>query len=369
MTKGKSPKARYVRYYDVYSADGTRLRAWTNDAEGPTVLLSNGLGTNPHSWPALLDPDCGIHVVSWNHRGVGGSQRPANNRADMESYMEDALAVMDDASIKSAVIPSWSHGVTIAFELAARHPERVDGIMAVAGVPGDTFATMLAPLHLPRPVAKQIMINMARGGYLGGNLFAPFIKRIPWTRLTTKAVQRTGFISREADTDQLRTMLREFCTTNPRWYAHMALGVSQGVRVPLSGIRVPVTFIAGKQDILTGARDMKTAAQRIPDSKYIELNATHFLPLEQPQAIHDELLDLVARAEAHKSSREAAIARAAMAPKAANVEPINPKPAKKAAAAKVTAAKKATARKAGTKKIVAAETAPAKKSATKKTAG
>ena len=361
MTKGQSLKPQYVRFYDVYSADGTRLRAWTNDAKGPTVLLSNGLGTNPHSWPALLDPDCGIHVVSWNHRGVGGSERPANNRADMESYMEDALAVMDDAGIKSAVIPSWSHGVTIAFELAARHPERVDGIMAVAGVPGDTFATMLAPLHLPRPVAKQIMISLARGGYLGGNALSPFIRRIPWTRLTTRAVQRTGFISKEADTDQLRIMLREFCTTNPRWYAHMALGVSQGVRVPLSGIRVPVTFIAGKQDILTGARDMKTAAQRIPDSKFIELKATHFLPLERPQVIHDELLALVARAEAHKSAREAAIVKATMASK---VEPIKPAPARKA-----TAAKKATARKAATKKIIAAKGTPTEKAATNKTAG
>ncbi|MFI5427986.1 hypothetical protein ACHMWU_15930 [Aeromicrobium sp. UC242_57] len=32
----------FVRYHDVTSADGTRLRAWTNGAEGPTVLLSNG---------------------------------------------------------------------------------------------------------------------------------------------------------------------------------------------------------------------------------------------------------------------------------------------------------------------------------------
>ena len=310
MADRKHPKASYVRYYDVYSADGTRLRAWTNDAEGPTVLLSNGLGTNPHSWPAFLDPDCGIRIVSWNHRGVGGSERPDGGRADMESYVEDAIAVMDDAGIDSSVIASWSHGVTIAFELAARHPERVAGILAVAGVPGDTFATMLAPFHLPRAVAKQIMINFVRINYLGGNLLAPVIKRIPWTNFTTSAVQRTGFISREADTGQLRVMLTEFCSTNPRWYAHLALGVSQGVRVPLSGIRIPVTFIAGKQDILTGARDMKTASQRIPDAKYVELKATHFLPLEQPGVIHDELLALVARAHQATAEHTTAVKKA-----------------------------------------------------------
>ena len=55
MTSREEPQA--PRFYDVRSADGTRLRAWTNDAEGPPVLLCNGLGTNPYAWPALLRPD------------------------------------------------------------------------------------------------------------------------------------------------------------------------------------------------------------------------------------------------------------------------------------------------------------------------
>ena len=300
MTSHKDPSPSHVRFYDVHSADGTRLRAWTNDADGPTVLLSDGLGSNPYAWPSLLHQNCGVRVVSWLHRGVGGSERPTSGRADLDSNIEDALAVMDDAQIASAVIPSWSHGVTIAFELAARHPERVDGILAVAGVPGDTFSTMLAPLRLPRPIAKQVMINIARASYFGGNAIAPVIKRIPWTNLTTGAVQRVGFIGKEADTDHVRIMLREFCTTNPRWYAHLALGVSQGTRVRLSGIRVPVTFIAAKNDILTGARDMKCASERIPDSTYVELRGTHFLPIEQPDLVRDELLALIGKVEAQK---------------------------------------------------------------------
>ena len=38
-------------FSDLLSDDGTHLRAWTNDPEGvidgPTVVLCNGLGTNP----------------------------------------------------------------------------------------------------------------------------------------------------------------------------------------------------------------------------------------------------------------------------------------------------------------------------------
>ncbi len=287
----------HVRFYDVYSADGTRLRAWTNDADGPTVLLSNGLGTNPYAWPSLLRSDCGVRVISWNHRGVGGSERPVSGRADLDSYIEDAIAVMDDAGIASAVVPSWSHGVTIAFELATRHPERVEGILAVAGVPGDTFSTMLSPFRLPRPLAKKVMVNVTRAGYVSGHALAPVVKRIPWTKVTAGAVQRTGFINGRAETEAVRVMLREFCRTNPRWYAHLALEVSRGSRIRLSGITAPVTFVAGKSDILTGSRDMKSAAERIRDAKFVEVKGSHFLPLEQPILIRDELLALIQRAE------------------------------------------------------------------------
>jgi len=50
-----------ISYRDVLSDDGTRLTAWTNDPDGsidgPTVVLCNGLGCGPWTWPALLRPD------------------------------------------------------------------------------------------------------------------------------------------------------------------------------------------------------------------------------------------------------------------------------------------------------------------------
>ena len=45
------------------------------------MLLCNGLGTNPYAWPALLDPACGIRVISWNHRGVAAAPGPRTPHA------------------------------------------------------------------------------------------------------------------------------------------------------------------------------------------------------------------------------------------------------------------------------------------------
>lgn len=296
MTPGKPPAVRYVRYYDVHSADGTRIRAWTNDAEGPTVLLANGLGTNPHAWPAFLNPDCGVHIVSWNHRGVGGSARPDDNRADLDSYIEDAVAVMDDAGIESAVVIGWSVGVTVAFELADRFPDRVEGILAVAGVPGDTFATMLAPLKVPPFVAKHLIGNaIAHAGKLGGAALYPVSRNIPWTTWTANIVRYSHVIRPEADPDDLRVLLKEFFRTDPSWYAHLALSVLKERRVSLSRVRIPVTFIAGKHDLLTGSRDMLSASQRVRGSRFRELESSHFIPIEYPAVVASELMGLIER--------------------------------------------------------------------------
>ena len=57
---------------------------------------------------------------------------------------------MDHFGLDRPVLAGWSMGVNTVFELALRQPERVAGLFAVAGVPGDTFSTMLAPLYVPR---------------------------------------------------------------------------------------------------------------------------------------------------------------------------------------------------------------------------
>src|SRR3546814_11147085 len=92
------PSVPEVFYFDFVSADGTKLRGWTNDPDclldGPTVLLCNGLGTNPCTTPSVLAPDSGIRVVSWNHSGTGGRARPPPPpHLGGDPYYQDALSV------------------------------------------------------------------------------------------------------------------------------------------------------------------------------------------------------------------------------------------------------------------------------------
>jgi len=285
-----------LRFYTVTASDGTELQAWTNDVDGPTVLLCNGLGTNPYAWPALLNPDCGVRVISWNHRGTGGSARPTDpTHVGIEAFVEDAIAVLDDAGVDAAPVMGWSMGVNTAFELAFLHPERVTGLLAVAGVPGGTFSSMLAPLHIPRFARAAITVNAARVMRECGVLLSALARRVPITTTTVKVISHTGFMLPVADVELTAETIREMLQTPVDWYMHLAVETSKHVRVSLRDITVPTTFVAGHWDVLASAEDMRTASERIAGAEYVEFSASHFVAMEKPAEVHELLLDLLDR--------------------------------------------------------------------------
>jgi pimeloyl-ACP methyl ester carboxylesterase len=97
------------------------------------------------------------------------------------------------------------------------------------------------------------------------------------------------------DRELAATAVREFLQTPVDWYCHLALRTSEHARVRLSQVSVPTFFVAGRWDVLSGARDMFTAAERLGDATYVELNGTHFLQMEQPERVHELLLEFLER--------------------------------------------------------------------------
>ncbi|WP_127783877.1 alpha/beta hydrolase [Rhodococcus sp. X156] len=292
-----------LHFYSVRSGDGTVVEAWTNDADGPTVLLANGLGTNPHVWPSLLRKDCGVRVISWNHRGIGGSERPADReRVGVDTFVEDALAVLDDAGVESAVVLGWSIGVNTAFELAVRFPERVRGIVAVAGVPGGTFHAMGAPLRIPRFARQPVARAVARTLQTVGPAVSPVLRQLRLGPLATKALQHSGFMLPGADPAVVRRAVHTYLETPLQWGMHLARSADEHTRVSLSKVAVPTVFIAGTHDVLASAKDMRSAANRIPGAQYVELNASHFIPMERPDTVLRHLREVVELTEAERST-------------------------------------------------------------------
>lgn len=283
--------------FDVRSADGTVLRGWRNDErDGVPLLICNGLGTIPQAWPGLVAPDSGYRTCTWYHRGTFGSQRPADPaRIRVEDHVDDAVAVLDHLGVERTLVACWSIGVNVAFELAQRHPDRVAGVLAVAGVPGGTFATMGGPLGVPRRVRRTLATRLARAAQTAGPVLSWAAHRVPVDRRVAWLVTHSGFMLPAARTDVVAPMLREFLGQDWGWYFSLAVAAGEHPQMDLSFVTCPVTLLAGRHDVLTSMHDVVAAASRIPHAQVIVLPGSHFLPLERPAEVSTALGELAGR--------------------------------------------------------------------------
>jgi pimeloyl-ACP methyl ester carboxylesterase len=70
-------------------------------------------------------------VITYDPRGAGASDRPSSGYG-FEQHLADALAVLDHAGVERAIVITASRGINPAVLLAARYPDRVQGLVAVA---------------------------------------------------------------------------------------------------------------------------------------------------------------------------------------------------------------------------------------------
>ncbi|SNS15592.1 Pimeloyl-ACP methyl ester carboxylesterase [Geodermatophilus pulveris] len=261
------------------------------------MLLCNGLGAPPAAWPQVTAPDGGFRVVSWSHRGLGGSERPADpTRVRVEDHADDARAVLDAFDLPSAAVVGWSLGVNVAFELALEQPDRVRAVLAVAGVPGGSSASVFAPYGVPRRWRPS-------AGRLGSRLLpvvGPLVPVLvaglpPWQQLASLS-GLLGPAREAAHPAALYQVLQEFSRHDWHWYRHLALAVAEHPPLDIAPVRCPVTFVAGSHDTLIDVADVRAAARAVPGSRLRVLAGTHFVPLQYPQAMAAELRALLARA-------------------------------------------------------------------------
>jgi pimeloyl-ACP methyl ester carboxylesterase len=286
-----------VTTFGYAGAGGTRIRGWTNDGSGVPVVIANGLGTPPTAWPTLLTRDSGFAAYTWYYRGSGGSERPADPaRITVDDHVGDLLALLDDRGLDRVLLVCWSIGVNVAFAFAERYPERVAGVLAVAGVPGGTFGAMFGPMRRLRRVRHAASLGVARGLRAAGPVLDRVAAAVPVNRRTAWAVAHSGFMLPSAAPERLIPTLEEFRTHDFRWYFTLAVAMADHAPMDLGFVTCPVTLVAGRWDIVTSRHAMALAAAEIPHAKLVLLDGSHFLPLERPDELTALLRELAAAA-------------------------------------------------------------------------
>ncbi len=160
---------------DVAVQGGVRI-SYAVHGSGPAtvVLLPAWSIVRSRMWKAQV-PHLARHhrVVTFDGRGSGGSDRPTGAAAYANAeYAADTVAVMDAAGVDRAVLVGLSSGAAWAAQVAAEHPQRVQGLVAIGPVCGSfqprgqgELATYTDPQQGSEGWAKYNRHHWLEGGY------------------------------------------------------------------------------------------------------------------------------------------------------------------------------------------------------------
>lgn len=136
-------------------------------ADGRVVLLLHGFPQTSHSWrhvwPVLAD--AGYRVVAPDQRGYSPGARPDGVRAyAMAHLVADVVGLLAALGTDRADVVGHDWGAAVAWQLAARHPDRVRTLTAVSVPHPLAFAEALRTDDDQRR-RSQYMRDFARPGY------------------------------------------------------------------------------------------------------------------------------------------------------------------------------------------------------------
>ncbi|MFW5876961.1 MAG: alpha/beta fold hydrolase [Myxococcota bacterium] len=267
----------------IESFDGTDI-AYHVVGEGPPILLCNGLGGSWKAWTHQIQYLSGRYrFISWDYRGLYRSGPPPDREAiRVEHHALDGLCILEAEGVERAALFGWSMGVQVALEMFRRSPDKVAGLMLMAGVAGrpwDTVLNLKAMSRVLPPVIRAVR-SMPR-------LAASVTRRVVRWPETVSWAKRIGLTARTVDDDVFLELAESFVDLDLELYLHMLelLGEHDATDV-LPEVDVPSLVVVGDRDTFTP----RPAAERMVDAiRGAELlvvpGGTHYVAVEYPEMV------------------------------------------------------------------------------------
>jgi 3-oxoadipate enol-lactonase len=251
----------------MIDADGCPIHVTIDGREGgPTIILSNSLGTTYRMWdPQLAALGEHFRVVRYDRRGHGrsGTQGPYS----FERFGRDVLAVLDALNIRTAHWCGLSMGGMVGQWLGANAGDRFDRIV----IANTTH-------HFADPSRFHDRIKAVTQGGM-----ASIADAVIASWLTEDFREREPAI-----TDDIRRMV---IATPVAGYVGCCEALSRlDHRELLPKIDRPVLIIAGRHDMGTTVQMAEAMRKAIPKASLTLLDAAHLSNVEQAYAFNDALI-------------------------------------------------------------------------------
>jgi pimeloyl-ACP methyl ester carboxylesterase len=286
--------------------DGTPIAYTFRNPTGTKVpvVFANGWSCSDAYWGKLLPllEDAGHPCLLPDTRGHGrsGLPRPPGRGAQdltiddvsMPRIARDLAAAMDAAGVERALVVGHSMGVQTALELFRFAPERVIGLVLIAGTsenPAKTFyGTSIGDVLFP--VGAAVM------------RWFPEVLSPLWATIGPASVGHAGArLARaagpKATKEDLHPYLLHLRSVDPAVVVLMAGAMrAHSATDLLERIDVPTLVVAAGADVFTPARCSEAIHHRVAGSELVSFaDAGHTLPIEEPDALAAVIDDFVAR--------------------------------------------------------------------------
>lgn len=313
-----APYALFPKEHRLTVTDGTPI-AYTLRGRGPGVpiVLVNGWSCSDAYWAEVLPyfEGRGHRVVLPDTRGHGESGLPRRpgfqahriTAADMalERIADDLIELCAHQEIGPAVFIGHSLGVQVILEVYRRAPERVAGLVAVAGAYenplrtfyGEPYADWLFPVgRFAMAAIPDLALPALR--LLGDN-----------ARLGHRAALLVRAAGPKTTAHRLAPYISHLVTRDPRILFKLAESMRDHSAADLlPTLAAPMLIAAAGHDTFTPPRVQKRMHELAAGSEIVWFDdASHCLPIEEPAALNAAIADFLdRRVEATKPAAQRA---------------------------------------------------------------
>ena len=251
----------------------------SGDPAAQAVVLLHGFPQQPSTFRRVTERlvESGLRTLVPSQRGYTSGARPTRRRDyRSEETVGDVLALLDAAGLDRAHIVGHDWGGAQAWAMGAWHPDRV---------------VSLTVLSTPHPAAFGRALTRSSQGLRSSYMGLFQLPRLPeaFAQLTLRRTLRNTGLPLD-DVGRYCDAMAE-----PGALAG-ALGWYRGI--PFSGRRavgpvlVPTTYGWGRHDFALGrAAAEATEAHVHAPYRFLELDAGHWLPEVEPDAVAEAVLD------------------------------------------------------------------------------
>lgn len=269
-----------------YAQSGEARIHWEESGSGDPLLLVMGFGLSAEAWAPLLPVLSGFRAICYDNRGTGSTEAPLDDLS-IETFADDAAAVLRAAGVDRAHVHGQSMGGMIAQQFALTHPAMVHTLALGATTP--------APIRF-FPAEPQAVLDLFTGvGMMATDPEAGMDLVLP-------AVFSPDYLR---DNPSMRDLFMQLATSGApaadaveatvRAIGDMTSGRAFDVADRLGEISVPTLVQHGSADRVIPVEAGRYIAEHIAGAEYQELEgAGHVYVMERPMEALPKLLGFFA---------------------------------------------------------------------------